>query len=262
MHRLAKLEHQVVCQIGEQIDRAHAAVEEADAHVDRADFLCDVAHLEAGVAEAQLAVDDVDADRRKVLVRREVHAADGVQRAARQGGEFARDAVVAPQVGAVCQGLVVYLKNDVADRIRLGDRRAERQIIRDLPQAAVVGADAELLFGAAHAVRFDPRDLGTDDVHAAGLAAFAGKCDGHALAHVRCTADAVVDLVAGVYFQQVQLFRIRMVFNGEDARGDDVLDVAAHIVDVLDLGGGKRELVDQLFKIEAGKINEVVDPVH
>ena len=67
-------------------------------------------------------------------------------------GELARDAVVAPQVGAVRQGLVVHLKDDVADRVRLGDRRAQRQVVGDLPQAAVVGADAELLFGAAHAV--------------------------------------------------------------------------------------------------------------
>jgi hypothetical protein len=29
----------------------------------------------------------------------------------------------------------------------------------DLPQAAVVGADAELFFGAAHAVRFEPAIL-------------------------------------------------------------------------------------------------------
>ena len=53
-----------------------------------------------------------------------------------------------------------------------------------------------------------------------------------------------------------------MVFDGEDARDDDVLDVAAHMVNVLDFRRGKRELVDQLFKVEAGKVNEVVDPVH
>jgi hypothetical protein len=62
VHRLAELEHQVVRQVGQQVDGAHAAVEQADAHIDRADLLRDVAHLEAGVAVAELAVDDVDVD--------------------------------------------------------------------------------------------------------------------------------------------------------------------------------------------------------
>ena len=60
----------------------------------------------------------------------------------------------------------------------------------------------------------------------------------------------------------MQFFGIRVVFDGNDARNNNIFDVAAHIIDVFDLCSGKRELVNQLFKVQTGKINEVVDPVH
>ena len=37
VHRLTHLKHEVVGHVGEEVDRAHTAVEQADAHVNRAD---------------------------------------------------------------------------------------------------------------------------------------------------------------------------------------------------------------------------------
>lgn len=59
-----------------------------------------------------------------------------------------------PKVRAVRQRLIIDLEHNVLYAVRVRNLCAERQVIRDLPQSAVVGADAKFFFGAAHAVRF------------------------------------------------------------------------------------------------------------
>ena len=167
-----------------------------------------------------------------------------------------------PKVRTVRQRLIIDLEHNVLYAVRVCNLCAERQVIRDLPQAAVVGADAKFFFGAAHAVRFIACNFCAGDLHAGNGAAFAGKGNKHALAHVWCAAYAVIDLVACINLQEVQFFGIRVVFDGNNARNNNIFDIAAHIIDVFDLCSGKRELVNQLFKVQTGKINEVVDPVH
>ena len=76
VHRLAELEHEVVCEVGKQVDGTHAAVKETNAHINRADLLRDVAHLEARVAVAELFIADIDIDARQRSIGGEIHAAD------------------------------------------------------------------------------------------------------------------------------------------------------------------------------------------
>ena len=56
--RLTDLEHDVVREVCEQVYRSHAAVEQSDSYLHRADMLCDVSHSQAGVSENVLGVAD------------------------------------------------------------------------------------------------------------------------------------------------------------------------------------------------------------
>ena len=63
MHGLAHFQHQVVGQVGQQVNGPAAAVKQADAHVYGAYLFGDVAHLQAGVAQAELRVLNLNRDR-------------------------------------------------------------------------------------------------------------------------------------------------------------------------------------------------------
>jgi predicted dehydrogenase len=157
---------------------------------------------------------------------------------------------------------VIHFENGVTNLISFGDRCAERELIGDLPQTAVVCADAQFLLGAAHTVGFAAGDGGCEDIHTADLTAFANEGDDHALADIRCAADNVIDLVACIDFEKVQLLGVRVVLNGEDLSDDNIFDIGAHMIYVFNLSCGQCELMDQLFEVKTGKINKIVDPVH
>ena len=88
------------------------------------------------------------------------------------------------------------------------------------------------------------------------------KGDDDALPGVGGAADHVVDLVPCVHFEQVQLFRGGMVFHGEDLPGDHIPQIVAFVIDILHLGGGECEPVDEGLQVQAGQVHKIPDPVH
>ena len=57
MHGLTEFHHQIVGQVGKQINGAAAAIEETDAHIQRALMLVDILKTQTGVAVAQRVFD-------------------------------------------------------------------------------------------------------------------------------------------------------------------------------------------------------------
>ena len=102
VHRLAVLEHDVVGDVNDVVDRAHAGGVQALAHPDGRGFDLDVAHQTRSVARAQVGVAYLD---RHILVNIVAHALDrrgaDMERAVKGGGGLARQTDDAQAVRAV-----------------------------------------------------------------------------------------------------------------------------------------------------------------
>ena len=57
VHRLTHLEHEVIGHVGEEVDRAHTAVEQTDPHINRADTAGAVLELQGRITVAQRILD-------------------------------------------------------------------------------------------------------------------------------------------------------------------------------------------------------------
>ena len=262
VHMLPKLHHEVVGEVGKQIDGAASAVEKADAHIDRTGVYGDIVHLHAGIAIAVLRILNIDGNGGQFTVDRGVHAVDRLQRTSGEGGKFPCNAVVTPEVGAVGEGLVVHLKDGVLDSIDRFEVGAKGIVVGDLHNAGIVGGNAEFRFRAAHAVGVVARDSRFADGKAVDAAALLGKGDLHALADIGRAADAVVHLIARVHLQQMELFGIGMIFDGENLCNDDIACLSAVMEHFLDLGGGKCKSVNQRVNVETVQIDKIANPVH
>ena len=126
----------------------------------------------------------------------------------------------------------------------------------------MIGGNAQLVLGAAHAVGFTPGDLRTADLHAAYHAALLHKGNDHARPHIGCAADHAIHLVSGIYRKQVKLLGIRVILHRQDLSRNYVPQVFSHVKYFLHLGGGKGKTMDQRFQIQAGKIYKIPDPIH
>ena len=71
MHRLTHLEHEVVGHVGEEVDRAHAAVEQADSHIHGTDRTGTILELQAGVTVAQRIL-NIHIDLRQLVKERQI----------------------------------------------------------------------------------------------------------------------------------------------------------------------------------------------
>ena len=266
VHGLADLQHQVVGEVRQQVDRAHTAVVEADADRHGAHVFGDALHGEAGIAQAP-GILDLQIQRGQRVVHGEVGEGQGLERAAGQGGKLARDAVVAPEVGPVGQGFVVHLEDDVLDGPQLLDIRPVGHGGIDLHDAAVVVADAELFLRAAHAEGHLPGQRAGSDVDARHMGADFGKAGLHAHAHIRRAADHVYKrFPAAVHLQQVQLCGGGVRLHGFDLSDHDAAELAALEIDIVfHLGGGQRKAMDQIqprLPVVIGQIDIFGDPVH
>ena len=263
VHRLPHFQHQIVRQVGKEVDVAHTAVVQADTHRHRADVAVDVLHPQAGVALAQR-VFNLHVDGGQIVVRRQIRHGQGFQRTAGQGGEFARHAVVPPQVGTVRQGLVVHLEDDVVNGVERLQIRAAGNILRDDHDAGIVVADADFLLRAAHAVGRVPGELARADGDVAQLRAHLRERGFHAQLHVRRAADHVGQLpVARVHLQQVQLVGFGVILYADDLRGDNAGQIRALVENfILNFRRGQGELANQRHFVKTRQVNEVGNPVH
>ena len=60
----------------------------------------------------------------------------------------------------------------------------------------------------------------------------------------------------------MKLLRLGVIFERLYLADNDVLNVASHIIYVLNLSCGEGELVDESFYIASVKVNIVLDPVY
>ena len=151
VHRLSHLEHKVVCEVGEEVDGSHSAVVKADPHIYGADASLDILDLQAAVALAERIL-DFQIDLFEAVVYAEILGLERLQGTVCKRRELAGDAVVSPEVGTVCEGLVVDLENDVVDFVDVLEVGAVCNVVGDLHNARVVVAYSDFGFAAAHSV--------------------------------------------------------------------------------------------------------------
>ena len=107
-----------------------------------------------------------------------------------------------------------------------------------------------------------PGNGGTGDLLPGDHAPLLDEGDDQALPHVGGAADHVVNCIAGIHLEQVELFRVGVGLHREDLAGDHVPQVLSHVIDVLHLGGGECEPVDKGLQVQAGKVHKIPDPIH
>ena len=270
VHRLAVLEHDVVGDINDIVDRADAAGVQTLAHPSRGRLDLDVLDNAGGVARAQVGVLDLD---RHILVDVVADALDrgglDAERTVEGCGGLTRQTDNAQAVRAVRGNLEVgnpvvqteHLLDVLANR---GAGRQEQDTVLARIRNAAVG-EAQLLERAHHTVGRDAAQLALGDLHAAGQGGLV-LCDRADLAdgvgrHVRCAGYNLNRFaLAEVELADFQVVGVRMVNNGKDFAGDNVFNLRAEVVDLLDLGAGHGELGIILFRGDAGHIGIIRKP--
>ena len=238
VHRLTHFEHEVVGEVGEEVDASHAAVEQADAHINRADTAADILDLQAGIALTERIL-DFHIDLRERVVGVQIGGVERFQLSARESRELARDAVVTPEVGTVGEGLVVDLKNDILDRVEVFQVGAVGGVVGDVHDARVVVADADFRLGAAHAVGHHARERTRRDLDFSDFRAHLGKRGFHTDSDIRRAADHVGQLrLADIHLQKMELLGVGMVLYRFDLGDNNAAEIGAFIKNlVLNLGG-------------------------
>ena len=151
VHRLTHFKHEIVGQVGEEVDRSHSAVIKTDSHVRRADISCDIFKLKTGISVAE-GILNLHVHLRQILILAEVNRVKLLERSACQSGKLSCNSVVTPKVGTVRQRLVVNLKNNIVNGKNILDVRAVCKALVKLHNARIVVAHADFLLRAAHTV--------------------------------------------------------------------------------------------------------------
>ncbi len=255
VQRLAELEHDVVADVDQVVDRAEAHRREAFLH--------------PGGARADLHAGDGDADVKRAVLRRvdadalqEIgpgRAAGAVeldrgelQLVAQPGGQLAGHAEMAKRVGAV--GRDFDIENRVAIRQGLVDRLADGRGGREDQQTRMIARQAEFIGGAHHPLGFVAVGLALGNLKAARQDR-AGQRDRHAPAHVairRAAHDGAHAAVIRTDIHRAErdlLLEIRDLLAREDFAHDDIRQRRqAGVVDALDLEAEEGDGALQFFR--------------
>ena len=261
VHGLTQFQHDVVGQVGQEVDGTQAAIEQTDSHIHRRDLAGNSGYDSGSVAIATLVL-NFYIHFGQVFNALGIENRHGAQRTIRNSGEFTGDAVVTPQVGTVGKRFVIDFKYNIINGKQILNVYAQRGIGVQFHDAVMVGRDAQFFFRAAHTAGLKPCNLSLYNIHTAGLTAFGGKGDDHALTDIGRTAHAVHHRFAGIDFEQVQFFGVGMILDAFNASRHDTLHVSAHHKDILHLGGGEGKALDQCGFVESRKINKVFNPIH
>ena len=114
VHGLTHFKHDVVCDVSEEVESTHTAVVKADTHVDRAHVALDILKLDGGISVAK-GILDLEVNLFEIIVYGKICERKRLKLASCDCRKLACDTVVTPEVGAVCEGLVVNLENDIVD---------------------------------------------------------------------------------------------------------------------------------------------------
>lgn len=161
--------------------------------------------------------------------------------------QLAGEAVLAPQVRAVGEALVV----DLEDQVNGGDQPLQRRpgghVPGDLEQTLVPVRQAELAGGAEHPLAPLPTDLRHADGDASGEGdPRSGERGPHSGPHVGRAADGGEGAVAAGdpgCPQGAVVAADRKLLHRQDLRDDDPADEALELLEALDLGGGHGQAV-------------------
>ena len=199
VHRLTHFEHEIVRQVGQEVNGTHTAVIQADTHIHRRHAALNVFHLHTGIAVAQR-VKNFQIDLRQGVIIRQRDGIERLERSAGQRRKLSGDAVVTPQVRTVCQRLIIHLKHNIIDRIERLDVRTVLHVVGDLHDTAVIVGNTDFLFTAAHAVAHEAGQRTRRDLNFTELGTDLGKGRFHTDSDVRRTADDVRQLcLAGIH---------------------------------------------------------------
>ena len=127
VRRVAGGEHHVVGDIDKGVDRAHAGLPDAALHLVGGGLDRHAGHFHADVPRAAVGIVDLHLE---VGLHFRLVGFNLFERQIVKRCEFARDAVVTPEVGAVRHGLVVDLEEHIVQIEGLGQRRAGRSVKR------------------------------------------------------------------------------------------------------------------------------------
>ena len=167
MIRLGQVQHHEVRDVHEQVDGTLARGQQQVAHPLRGLAVLQAVNRDPKVAAATLGL-DLHRHGVRVTVGGQFRG-DGLEVAAEDGRHFAGDTAVAPEVGAVREGLVVDLDDPVVVTFDgaqdLGHGLADHVLVLvgsegQHPDAVVLVAEPQLALGADHADGLDPADLG------------------------------------------------------------------------------------------------------
>ena len=252
VQRLPVLDHDVVGDVDDVVDRAHPEGGQAVLHPLRRgadlharDHRGDVAGAEIWVANLDRRL-VLDGAARLLIV--EAGLADG---AAGERRDLAGDAQHGEAVGPVRRDLDV--EDDVAEVAREG--RAEGRVVGQHEDALVLVGQAQLALGADHAARLDAANLcrlqlrRMTAVRVDQVGADAGEGDLLPRGDVRRAADDGVRGAAHIDGGEAQPVGVGVRVDGRHAPDDDVVPALADDLDVVDLDARERQAVRQRARL-------------
>ena len=257
---LAELEHHVVRDVDERVDRPHPEREQAALHPvgRRADR--DVAQHPGAEPSAQIGVGDLDRDR---IGGRRPRGCD-LRRRQRER-QIERGRRVASQAGDRHRVRTIRVDLEVPEDVvhdTEGVGEGGSRVGGDVEDAdaGVVVAQTELAAGAEHAVGELAADLAATDLHASRHGrAHGGERHQVAHGHVERTADDLDRTVTRVHVDQLHLVRVGVLAQGLDPPDHDAVPLGAEVGDRLDRGAEAVEgVADQVRVVGEGR--ELLEP--
>lgn len=182
------------------------------------------------------------------------------ERDAGEGGEFAGEAEVAEEVGAVRGDLEVEESVAFDDLV---DGFADGQLAVENPQAAGVFADAEFLAAAHHAEAIDTAELAFFDLETAGQSrARESERDFVACFEVLRTADDLARAAAAVIdLADAEFVSIRVLLEGLDLSDDDLVGSDALLLNAFHLDASEGQEVGELRRGVSAEVEMGLEPV-
>ena len=160
MHRLAQFEHHIVGHIDEQTEGPDATGFEPGAHPIRRDVVRDALHHRTAPGGAAVVADGGAPAGGRVGPAQVGQLGRGQ---AQGGRHLAGPAALAPQIGAVGQGVVLDREHGVAAAKEGSQRRARHMVVGQDEDALVAAAKAKLVLGTDHALARLAAQLGGFD---------------------------------------------------------------------------------------------------
>ena len=269
VHRLAVFEHDVVRDVHDVVDRAHAGVAQPLAHPLRGGGDLHVFDHARGIARAERAVFDLDVHKVSDAAAAALDLGRmEFERALEGRARLAGEADDGKAVGAVGRDLELDDGVVVADDLRHIVAGLHALLLHD-PQTVldgvgnVVQRQAELLDGAAHSVGLHAAQLARVDLHAAGQQR-AVERDGDEVADLlilRAGDDLNGLILPDVDLTDPHMVGIFMARHLDDAARDHVLQALVRTLDGLDLRAGERHFIVELLVGNVAEVHELIEPV-